>query len=77
MEKDMPKLISDGVFKFLFGYDKNIRFTEYLLECLFDLDTGSLKDKVQISNSLVLEKEYYKEKGLELDIRIIIKDFNG
>ena len=77
MENDNPKPINDGLFKFLYGYSKNIRFTEYLLECLFDLDTGSLRGKVEIINSLVLEKDFYKEKGLELDIRILIKDLNG
>ena len=78
MEKDeRVKLLSDGMFKYLFGYDKNIRFTEYLLECLFNLKIGSLKGKVIINNSLILNKDYYKEHGLEIDVRLTIKDFNG
>ena len=71
------KLLSDTMFKYLFGYDKNIKFTEYLLECLFNLEIGSLKGKVIINNSLILNKDYYKEHGLEIDVRLTIKDFNG
>ena len=78
MEKgERVKLLSDGMFKYLFGYVKNIRFTEYLLECLFNLKIGSLKEKVIINNSLILNKDYYKEHGLEIDVRLTIKDFNG
>ena len=78
MEKEeRVKLLNDTMFKYLFGYDKNIKFTEYLLECLFNLEIGSLKGKVIINNSLVLNKDYYKEHGLEIDVRLTIKDFNG
>ena len=78
MEKEKRvKLLSDTMFKYLFGYDKNIKFTEYLLECLFNLEIGSLKGKVIINNSLILNKDYYKEHGLEIDVRLTIKDFDG
>ena len=66
----------DGIFKYLFGYQKNIKFTEYLLECLFNLEPGTLNGKVNIKNSLVLDKYYYYEHGFETDIRIEIKDYD-
>ena len=31
-------LLDDLMFKFLFGYQKNVRFTEYLLELLFNFE---------------------------------------
>lgn len=44
-------LLDDIVFKYIFGYSKNISYTEYLLELLFNLDTGSLNGKLEIINS--------------------------
>lgn len=67
-------LLNDIVFKYIFGYNKNIKYTEYLLELLFNLELGSLKGKVKIINSFSLEKTSYEERGLEVDIQIEMDD---
>lgn len=67
-------LLNDVVFKYIFGYNKNIRYAEYLLELLFNMNLGSLKGKIEILNSFKLDKVSYKERGFEIDIRIKIND---
>ena len=44
-------LIFDLTFKYIFGYEKNIRFTEYLLEILLKQEPGYFKGKLKIINS--------------------------
>lgn len=67
-------LLNDIVFKYIFGYNKNIKYTEYLLELLFNFKSGSLKDRVEILNSFKLDKTSYKERGFEIDVRIKMPD---
>lgn len=67
-------LLNDIVFKYIFGYNKNIKYTEYLLELLFNFKPGSLKGKVEILNSFKLDKTSFKERGFEIDIRIKMPD---
>ncbi len=72
-EKDMYKyrrLLEDITFKYIFGYQKNVQFTEWLLENLFSLKNGSLKGRVIILNSPKLEKIDQNGYNLELDIVI-------
>lgn len=67
-------LLNDIVFKYIFGYNKNIKYTEYLLELLFNMPLGSLKGNIEIINSLKLNKISFKERGFEVDIRIKINN---
>ena len=69
-------LLNDLVFKYIFGYNKNIKYTEYLLELLFNMSPGSLKGKVDIINSFKLEKTSYNERGLEVDIKVKMDNGN-
>ena len=74
MKEKYHNLSSDIVFKFIFGYEKNKHYTEWLLESMFNLEKGSLKDKLIIQNSLDLDKSAVDTHGLELDVRIKMPD---
>ena len=74
MKEKYHNLSSDIVFKFIFGYEKNKHYTEWLLEKMFNLEKGSLKDKLIIQNSLDLDKSAVDTHGLELDVRIKMPD---
>ncbi len=50
-EKLFIPLTNDLLFKETFGKVENIRYLEDLLECCFDYEQGSLKDKVKASLS--------------------------
>ena len=67
---EFHSLSEDIIFKYIFGCKKNIRFTTWLLESLFNLPQNSLKDNINIENSLTLNKTKFLEKGFELDIKI-------
>ncbi len=67
-------LIFDITFKYIFGYEINICFTEYLLEILLNKEPGYFKDKIKITNSFSLDKKSIYEKGKELDVNIIMPD---
>ena len=71
MRKFIPKIITDGVFKYLFGYAKNIKFTEYLLECLFNKEKGYFHNKITVRNSVILNKNGLLKRTLVEDIKII------
>ena len=73
-ETQFISYMNDIMFKYLFGYDKNIRFTEYLLEVLLGKEKGSLHNKIEIVNSLKLDKISYESHGFELDISIKMED---
>lgn len=64
------------MFKYLFGYKKNILFTEYLLELLLGYEKNALHNKIEITNSLKLNKNNISERGYELDIAIKMPDEN-
>ena len=63
-------VLNDIVFKYIFGNSKKVFYTEYMLELLFNMESGSLKDRVKIINSFTLEKTSYIERGLEVDVKI-------
>ena len=65
-------LSSDIVFKYIFGYDKNKCYTEWLLENIFNLERNSLKDKLKIKNSLDLNRTKFDSRGLELDVVVMM-----
>lgn len=69
----MP-LLNDVMFKFIFGYNRNIKFTEYLLECLFDIPTGSLKNKLHVINSFKYDKSHFIDRLFEKDILVLLDD---
>ena len=56
-------LIFDITFKYIFGYEINICFTEYLLEILLNKEPGYFKDKIKITNSLVSIRKVSMKKG--------------
>ena len=66
-----PKIITDGVFIYLFGYEKNIKFTEYLLECLFNKEKGYFHNKITARNSVELNKNGLLKRTLVEDIEIV------
>lgn len=66
----------DIMFKFIFGYKENVHYTEWLLENLYHFPKGFLKGKLEVKNSLVLDKTSLEGHGLEADIVIERKD-NG
>ena len=70
----IPKPITDIVFKYLFGYEKNIKYTYYLLECLYDKEVGYFNNKIKIRNSLKLDRNNIIEKRFELDVVIEYTD---
>lgn len=67
-------LLDDLMFKFLFGYQKNIRFTEYLLELLFNFKPDSLKNKIKIMNSIKLDNTSINQRGFEADVIVKMPD---
>ena len=70
----IPKPLTDGVFKHLFGNKRNIRFTEYLLECLLNLNVGSLKNRIVIKTGLKLDKQGLYKHGFETDIIVVLDE---
>lgn len=66
----LDSLGSDIIFKEIFGTEKNIRFTELLLETLKNMPHGSLKDKVTILNSSPLNKTNIQNKSVSADILV-------
>ena len=70
----ISRIITDGVFKYLFGYAKNIKFTEYLLERLLNLEVGSLKNRIVIKTGLKLDKQGLYKHGFETDIIAVLDE---
>ena len=56
------------VFKEIFGTQKNVRFTEYLLELLKGYKKHSLKGKVTVLNEVFLDKTKLNDKGITSDV---------
>jgi len=71
--KQFIPIYFDVMFKFLFGTNKNVRFTESLLESFFSLKPGSLKG-TEIRNSVVLDKDTVLNRKYELDILAELPD---
>ena len=59
----------DVMFKYIFGTNKNIRFTRYLLDKFNICDKQMLKD-IKIKNSVKITPESYKDKKFELDVLV-------
>ena len=74
MRKVILRPINDAIFKYIFGYNRNIKYCEYLLECLLNKEKGYFKDKIRIINSLKLEKNGIINKEFEIDILVEYKD---
>lgn len=64
----------DLTFKYLFGSNKNIKYTKSLLKALGYSE--SLLDGMIIQNSIVLSKEIIKEKKFELDVLVKLRSGN-
>ena len=62
-------LHGDLMFKYIFGYQRNVDFTEFLLETLFDYNYGILKN-IKIKNSVKLDRKTVQDKKFETDILI-------
>ena len=64
----IESLNGDLVFKEIFGTQKNVRFTEYLLELLKGYKKHSLKGKVTVLNEVFLDKTKLNDKGITSDV---------
>ena len=64
----IESLNGDLVFKEIFGTQKNVRFTEYLLELLKGYEKHSLKGKVTVLNEVFLDKTKLNDKGITSDV---------
>ena len=64
----IESLHGDLIFKEIFGTQKNVRFTEYLLELLKGYEKKSLKGKVTVLNEVFLEKTKLNDKGVTSDV---------
>ena len=64
----IESLNGDLVFKEIFSTQKNVRFTEYLLELLKGYERYSLKGKVTVLNEVFLDKTKLNDKGITSDV---------
>lgn len=64
-------LYSDLMFKYIFGYQENSKFTAHMLESFLNLERGSLKD-IKIKNSIKLDRKTVKDKKFETDVLVEI-----
>ena len=64
----IESLHGDLIFKEIFGTQKNVRFTEYLLELLKGYEKHSLKGKVTVLNEVFLDKTKLNDKGITSDV---------
>ena len=55
--------------KNLFGTNRNVRFTEDLLEKYYKLESGTLRG-CNIKNNVVLTSEVINGKNMEMDIKV-------
>ena len=62
------------MFKEIFGTQKNVRFTEYLLELLKGYERHSLKGKVKVLNEVFLDKTKLTDKGITSDVLAEVED---
>ena len=70
----LDNLHNDLVFKEIFGTQKNVRFTEYLLELLKGYERHSLKGKVKVLNEVFLDKTKLTDKGITSDVLAEVED---
>lgn len=74
LENKIYPLYSDLMFKYIFGYQKNAKFTASLLESFLGYEVGSLKN-IKIINSVKLDNKTINEKKFETDV--LVKLPNG
>ncbi len=67
-EVENISLMDDGLFKFIFGTNKNIRFLEDFLESYFNYPQGYLKNKIKVKYEVALPKDNYKQKNIMGDV---------
>ena len=67
-EKCFVKLTNDKLFKVTFGRSDNRRFLEDLLESYYGYSKGYLKDKLEASYEVMIDKPTFKEKDSRNDI---------
>ena len=70
----LDNLHGDLMFKEIFGTQKNVRFTEYLLELLKGYKRHSLKGKVKVLNEVFLDKTKLTDKGITSDVLAEVED---
>ena len=70
----LDNLHGDLMFKEIFGTQKNVRFTEYLLELLKGYERNSLKGKVKVLNEVFLDKTKLTDKGITSDVLAEVED---
>ena len=70
----LDNLHNDLMFKEIFGTQKNVRFTEYLLELLKGYERHSLKGKVKVLNEVFLDKTKLTDKGITSDVLAEVED---
>ena len=70
----LDNLHGDLMFKEIFGTQKNVRFTEYLLELLKGYERHSLKGKVKVLNEVFLDKTKLTDKGITSDVLAEVED---
>jgi len=68
------KPMTDGIFKYIFGYKENIEYTEYLLECLFNERDDAFKERVKVLYAKTLDKSNYHNRGYETDVMVFIDE---
>ena len=67
MNKNITPLYNDLMAKYIFGTNKNKRFLAKLLELIFNLEEGTLKN-IKVLNSVPLNGKTIKEKNFTTDI---------
>ena len=65
------KLLEDVPFKDTFGSPRRKRFTAYMLECLLNLPTNSLTEKIKVLRDKTLEKYSFDDKEFQADIIVM------
>ena len=73
--KEVVPLYYDLMFKYIFGTKENIKYTQNLLESLYDLEENELKG-IKVDNSVNLLKENIKLKDYETDIIVTLPNGN-
>lgn len=68
-ESVVVPLYTDLQAKNLFGTERNVMFTENLLECYFNKPKGTFRG-CKIENSVVITSELIRGKKIEMDIKI-------
>ena len=63
-------LHGDLMFKYIFGYQKNVAFTEFLLETIFNYYYYGIFKNIKIKNSVKLDQNTVRDKKFETDVLV-------